>query len=124
MRPLQVANESLEQKIAQRTSQLEHEIEEHIKVDNDLRASRQRLERLSRQLIATIENERRHLARELHDEIDQMLSAVRMSLHRTERDLDESLRPNLQSNLAMVDQSINQVPNLSLSPRPPQLDQL
>lgn len=90
----------------------------------ELRSSRQRLEVLSRQLIATQETERRHLARELHDEIGQVLTAIKMNLRGAQRAADPRLQQTLEDSMNMVDQAINQVRNLSLSLRPPHLDEL
>jgi glucose-6-phosphate-specific signal transduction histidine kinase len=41
---------------------------------------RERLQILSQQLIEVQENERRHIARELHDEIGQALTALKVNL--------------------------------------------
>src|SRR5215813_8525783 len=48
--------------------------------EEELLASRQRLQVLSRQLLAGQEVERRRLARELHDEIGQVLTVVNINL--------------------------------------------
>src|SRR5262245_35887300 len=44
------------------------------------RQAEEALQRLSRQLLVVQENERRHLARELHDEVMQTLTALKLSL--------------------------------------------
>lgn len=101
-----------------------NDITDRKQIDEELRASRQRLEVLSRQLITTQETERRHLARELHDEVGQMLTAIKMNLRRAQRASDTSVQSFLEDNVQMVDQAISQVRNLSLRLRPPQLDEL
>ena len=45
----------------------------------------QELRRLSNQLVRTQEEERKNLSRELHDELGQMLTALRMEIGRAER---------------------------------------
>jgi len=100
------------------------DITEIRRIDEELRASRQRLELLSRQLITIQETERRHLARELHDEIGQVLTAIKMNLRRSQRTADDTLKQQLDENAGMVDQAIAQVRNLALSLRPAQLDEL
>ena len=92
---------------------------------NETLEVRGRLHLLSQRLLETQEQERRHIARELHDEIGQALGALKINLHLlgaqpgvgggTAR-LDESL--------TMVDVLIQQVRALSLELRPSVLDDL
>lgn len=100
------------------------DITDRKQIDEELRTSRGRLEVLTRQLISTQETERRRLARELHDEIGQLLTAIKMSLRRSQQAADASLQLNLDENVQMIETAIGQVRNLSLSLRPPQLDEL
>lgn len=99
-------------------------ITERKQADEELRAGRQRLESLSRQLITTREAELRHLARELHDEIGQELTLMKMNLRDIQRTSDEKLRTRLDENISMIERAVNQVRNLSLNMRPPHLDDL
>lgn len=99
-------------------------ITERKRADEELRASRQRLEVLSRQLITTREAELRHLARELHDEIGQVLTAMKMNLRSIQRSVDATLHGRLEENVSMIDHAVEQVRNLSLNMRPPHLDDL
>jgi two-component system sensor histidine kinase UhpB len=50
-----------------------------------LGAARERLQRLSRRLLEVQEDERRHLARELHDDIGQGLTAIKLNLESVAR---------------------------------------
>jgi signal transduction histidine kinase len=50
-----------------------------------LRAAEDELRRLSNDLVRTQEEERKYLSRELHDEVGQMLTALRMEMGRLER---------------------------------------
>lgn len=93
-------------------------------IENELLTSRQRLETLSRQLILAQESERRHLARELHDEIGQVLTAIKMSLRRTQNNVTPAAQESLEENIKIVERAIEQIRYLSLSLRPPQLDEL
>lgn len=124
-------NADLEQKIADRTSKLEltneslrGEIDERKSVEAMLRDSRQRLEQLSRQLITTREAELQHLSRELHDEIGQLLTVLKMKLRRIMPNVSEAVRMDLEEDLTVIDRGINQIRNLSLDLRPPHLNDL
>jgi signal transduction histidine kinase len=128
---LRLANEELEGKIAARTSELrlanetlQREVAERHRTQEALCASHARLEAVSRELITTQESERRHIARELHDEIGQILTAIKMNIRRAQAVADASVRLLLEENSKMIDHTIAQVRNLSLSLRPLQLDEL
>jgi len=80
-------------------------------------------QQLVQQLLAVQEAERRHLARELHDEVMQTLTALQMSL-----DLLAGGQPTIPSTLttsmALVDDLMEQIRTLSLELRPTVLDEL
>jgi signal transduction histidine kinase len=91
----------------------------------EVNASRERLRLLSQQLIEVQENERRHIARELHDEIGQALTALKVNLQTVSRIVIEpDLLPQLHESIAIIDRTIKQVRNLSLDLRPSLLDDL
>lgn len=98
------------------------DITDRVHAEKNLRGSSERLARLSRQLIAVQETERRNLARELHDEIGQVLSAVKMNLNSL-KDQRSASQP-LEDSLAIVNRAISQVRSLSLDLRPAMLDDL
>lgn len=83
----------------------------------------ERLQLLSRQILEAQEAERRHLARELHDEIGQMLTVLKINL-KTLEPVSKRARPYLQESLRLVDSTLQQIRNLSLDLRPSQLDTL
>jgi signal transduction histidine kinase len=87
--------------------------------------ARERLKMLSQQLIEVQENERRHIARELHDEIGQALTALKVNFQTLSRlqSLDE-LGPHILESIAIIDRTIQQVRSLSLDLRPSLLDDL
>jgi PAS domain S-box-containing protein len=70
---LQRANDQLELLVEQRTAQLRDEMERRQRIEHD------RVELLTRVLVAQ-EEERRYLARELHDQLGQQLTALRLTL--------------------------------------------
>jgi len=85
------------------------------------------LRRLSRELVRAQEAERRSISRELHDEVGQMLTALRMELSNLE-DLPSSAPEVFRRRLAeakqLVEQTLVCVRNLAIGLRPPMLDDL
>lgn len=107
---LAALNRDLEQRVAERTAQLQnHE---------------QRLAQVSRQLLTTQETERRHLARELHDEMGQILTLISVNLKAIRDKRDGDLQPRLDDSIFHVDRVIQQVRSMSLDLRPAMIDDL
>ncbi len=93
--------------------------------EGKLQESRQRLQVLSRRLVEVQETERRHLARELHDEIGQALTATEMNLQSLlESSGADALAPRLKESLQVIGRVQEQVHDLSLNLRPSMLDDL
>ena len=70
------------------------------------------------------EAERRHIARELHDEIGQVVTGAKMVLDLAAREASASQRPRLDEAAAVLDELTARVRKLSLDPRPQMLDDL
>lgn len=91
----------------------------------EVRNSRVQLENLSRQLLEAQESERRRIARELHDEIGQALTAVKINLEGLGQiTSSDHPYPEVQESIGIVDRVLAQVRNLSLDLRPSLLDDL
>lgn len=90
-----------------------------------LQKSNLQIRHLADQLIAAQEEERAQIARELHDEIGQALTTVKISLD-TMRLTSKSASPSplLDDGIARVDHALDQVRNLALLMRPAMLDDL
>ncbi len=82
------------------------------------------LRRLSHSLIQVQESERRHLAREMHDEIGQTLTAAKLNIQQALQPAGLESRPHLQESIRILDSVLRQVRNLSLELRPSLLDDL
>jgi len=94
-------------------------------VETQLRQAGVRLQSLSGRLVKVQELERRHLARELHDEIGQALTAAKINLQALQRFPEPgSLAGRLADSIGLVDRLLQQVRALSLDLRPPMLDDL
>jgi PAS domain S-box-containing protein len=83
------------------------------------------LQMFSRQLIEAQEDERRRIARELHDQIGQILTAVKMNLYSVQQVCNvPETRPFVKDNIEAVDEALRLVRDLSVDLRPPVLDDL
>ncbi|MEI7769438.1 MAG: sensor histidine kinase [Chloroflexales bacterium] len=90
----------------------------------EARAAQERLQILGERLVAVQEEERRHLARELHDEIGQMLTGLSLALSVSERLPPTMLQSQLAEARSQVGALIAQVRRRSLALRPTLLDDL
>jgi signal transduction histidine kinase len=83
------------------------------------------LRRLSNQLVRTQEDERKTISRELHDEVGQLLTGLRMELGSLWRgEADAEFRERLDSVKRLAEDSLRTVRNLALLLRPSMLDDL
>jgi signal transduction histidine kinase len=82
----------------------------------ELAEKRGQLQSLSRKLIEAQEAERRAVARELHDDFGQALTAIRLNLKKGGSDLSESIQ--------LVDQALQRMRELAQDLRPSILDDL
>jgi len=92
-----------------------------------LEALNRELCRLSNSLIATQDNERRRIARELHDGLGQELSAAKMvvdGILRQDEAADSGTRLAVADASAMIDRAIQQVRSISRLLHPPLLDEV
>ncbi len=87
----------------------------------------QKLQVLSHRLVEVQEAERRHIARELHDEIGQSLTAAEINLQAAALQTHgaaPSLQQRLEESIQAVERVLEQVHDLSLTLRPSMLDDL
>ncbi|HEY1014818.1 MAG TPA: PAS domain S-box protein [Herpetosiphonaceae bacterium] len=90
-----------------------------------VRSGGERLASLSRRLISLQENERRHLARELHDEIGQALTAIKINLQAIDQGpVPPESAHRLEESVHIVETLVQQIRSLSLELRPSMLDDL
>jgi PAS domain S-box-containing protein len=82
------------------------------------------LQILSRRLFEVQEEERRHLARELHDEVGQTLTAAKINTDMLRAAVSPALAARLDENAAILDRLVQMTRRISLDLRPPLLDDL
>jgi PAS domain S-box-containing protein len=97
----------------------------HALLLDEVQTAKERLEALSRQLIRAQEEERRRIARDLHDEVGQSLTASKIALDRLARDPSgPDIGRRLADAGAMTALALEQVRDLSRLLRPALLDDL
>lgn len=105
--------------------QRESALEDLRRSQDALNAAYGRLRRLTRRLEAAKEDERKRIARELHDEMGQALTAAKINLQLLSGAPDEDARAKrITDTVGLVDRMIHHVRALSLDLRPPLLDEL
>ena len=108
-RQLAEANE----KLAAHASTLEQRVQERTK---DLQFANERMRDLARKLVRSQEDERRTIARELHDEIGQQLTGLKLLLEKTQSEANGT-GPELGKALKMVLKLQEQAQTLSFALR-------
>jgi two-component system sensor histidine kinase UhpB len=95
------------------------------RLNRELEVSHERLRALSRRLFEVQEEERKRLARDLHDDVGQALTALKIQLESLARPGGElAPRSRVDEIVDTVQHTLERVRQLSLSLRPPQLDDL
>lgn len=90
-----------------------------------VRTGQERLGSLSRRLLTALEEQRRRIAAELHDELGQVLTAVKINLESLERMSGPAAAPaQLKDAIDSVDHALERVRDLALDLRPSVLDDL
>lgn len=100
------------------------DISEQKRLESRLQHYAERLRTLSRRLLDVQEQERRHLARELHDEIGQMLTGLHFTLEAATRSQSDDHVRTLHTAQNMVQELTTHIRDLSLRLRPTMLDDL
>ena len=79
----------------------------------------------SRRLIDAQEAERRRISRELHDQVGQILTAVKMNLYALKHQCtQQEMLKSINNNLSVIDEAVDQIRDLSIDLRPLLLDDL
>src|SRR5580704_13650348 len=110
---LHVLVETLENRVSERTRELENATD--------------KLRDLSGRLLQTQDEERRRIARELHDGVGQLLVALKMnssSVTREKSKLSTAARQSLDENATLIEQGLQEIRTLSHLLHPPLLDEV
>jgi len=100
------------------------DVTERKRVETALRESARQLQMTSQRVLEAQETERRRVAHELHDELGQALTAIKINLQASERFQDQSPQELNAENIRIVEDALQQVRRLALALRPSMLDDL
>jgi PAS domain S-box-containing protein len=100
------------------------DITDRKRAEEALRSSRRSLRVLAGYLQSVREAEKSRIARELHDEVGQALTGIKLNLERSARTRPAASKDGLDGIVALVNQLIGRVRDLTLDLRPPMLDDL
>lgn len=101
------------------------DITERKRAQAHLAESAERLQQLSRRLFSVQEEERRALARELHDDFGQQLAALKLNLAMLERDLHDPVhRSRLADSIQIIERARENIQTIARQLRPSILDDL
>jgi len=119
-------NEKLEIKVAERTSRLEKEASEHLMAKTEITKQSNELRRLTQRIQTIKDEENIKIAREIHDELGQSLTAINLELMWISKKY--SNQADIVSRMSelseIVNDTIKTIRKISSSLRPRLLDQL
>jgi signal transduction histidine kinase len=115
---MQQLNAELESRVIKRTEQLQISNSKLLETQADLR-------RLSEELMRSIEQERTRISREIHDQLGQLLTAIKMELRTIDRERGRDparVSERLAETFGLIDETIKTVRRIAADLRPGILD--
>jgi signal transduction histidine kinase len=112
-------NPAIEREIAEAQSRKERR-----KAEEERRLAEKELRALATRLVRSQEDERRAIARELHDQTGQNLTVIKLLIDQALKSAPENITPLLKEAGGGIDEVLRQVRDMSLNLRPSMLDDL
>lgn len=103
------------------------DISDRKKAEQELEASNETLRKLTEHLQNIREEERSHIAREIHDELGQQLTVLKMDISWLNKKIeseDEKVKYRMKELVGMIDTTVRSVRKISSELRPSMLDDL
>ncbi|MPW22574.1 PAS domain S-box protein [Paraburkholderia sp. CNPSo 3157] len=131
--PLEASISQIEEDSGKLYTVMLRDITERVKSENALKQSREELRQLSANLQNVREEEKTRIARELHDDLGQQLTALKMDLSALEQvlsvdseagSLDGNVTDQLRRMRRMIDSTVASVRRIAADLRPVMLDDL
>jgi signal transduction histidine kinase len=110
-----------------KNANLARQIQERVVIEERLKQSEEKLRRLAAYLVSVREEERTHIAREIHDELGQVLTGLKMDVTWVAQRLDakqKNLHGKTQSMCGLIDSAIQTVRKIASGLRPEILDEM
>jgi signal transduction histidine kinase len=124
---LRVAHDELEGRVLERTLELERGNQEFARQAEVLESTNQSLRQLSARLLRVQDEERRRIARDLHDSTGQMVALLCMNLHALEAEATKAspeLAKAVSESIPVVNQIASELRTISYLLHPPLLDEM
>jgi signal transduction histidine kinase len=117
----------LQQLVLERTAALDRDITERKKAENELIKSEEYLRQLSNYLEDIREEERLNIAKEIHDELGQQLTVLKINVSRLGKKvtaMEDTLATEIHELLDLIDKMIETARKISSELRPGMLDDI
>jgi signal transduction histidine kinase len=124
---LRKAHDELEKRVAQRTAELEQKNRQISLQTQALEATNQGLRQLSARLLRVQDEERRRIARDLHDSTGQIVALLSMNLSALQAEAEKSnpeMAKSIAENARMLDRVSEELRTVSYLLHPPLLDEM
>jgi signal transduction histidine kinase len=126
-RELGLAHDELERRVLERTQQLQEKNDGILQQSQVVESANRNLQQLSARLLRVQDDERRSIARDLHDSAGQIVALISMNLCALEAEAQRTspeIAKSISDNLQLVNQVSSELRTISYLLHPPLLDEM